>query len=162
MSGPHQHPPSDVPPGAGEGELSEEEMRALAAQLRHADAAEVVAQAFSMLIQGAQFKLGRRDGRMLIDLAASIAESAGDRIDPRLRQQMDQALGQLRVAQVDAEKQLDQMRAEGKLPDEEEGDLPRDGGHAVASDETQDRPGAAAPQQDQPSPAGSRLWVPGR
>ncbi len=141
----------------GEREPTEEEMRALAGQLRHADVAEIVAQAFSMLAQGAQFKLGRRDGRMLIDLAATVAETAGDRVDPRLRQQMDQALSQLQMAQVDAEKQLDQLRAEGKLPEDEEGDLPAEGGPA--------QPQQAAEPQDEPEQgpsAASRLWVPGR
>ena len=143
--------------GAGEGserEPTEEELRAYLAQLRLADVNEVVAQAFSMLAAAAEVKLGRRDGRLLIDATAALREATADRVDARLTQQMDQALQQLRLAQVDAEQQLGRLRAEGQLEGDEPGDLPAAGGPTPAPE--------GQPAVEEPPPAASRLWVPGR
>ncbi|HEX2028254.1 MAG TPA: hypothetical protein VHF25_09680 [Nitriliruptorales bacterium] len=78
-------------------------------------------------------------------------------MDDRLREQMDQALSQLRVGQVDAERQLSQLRSEGKLPQEETGDLPAD--RVAASQGAGMEEPAEQPQR---SSATSRLWIPGR
>jgi murein L,D-transpeptidase YcbB/YkuD len=127
-------------------------VRAYLAQLRQADAAEIIAQAFSVLASAAEVKLGRRDARLLIDMAANVAETAGGRLDERITKQMEQAVSQLRLAQVDAEKQLEKMRAEGQIPDEEEGDLEAAG----------TQPEAVEPDRTEGPSAASRLWIPGR
>ena len=57
---------------------------------------------FSML-NAAQVKLGRRDARLLIDVAAVAHEHARPHLPGELTRQVDQALGQLRMAQVSAE-----------------------------------------------------------
>ncbi len=135
---------------ADPGQLSAEELRAYLAQLRRADVAEVIAQAFSILASGAEVKLGRRDGRLLIDAASALAEAVGPQLDRQLADQLNQAITQLRVGQVDAEKQLAQLRAEGKLPEQEQGDLPET---AAASER---------PAEEERPAAASRLWLPGR
>lgn len=149
-------------PGAQEGKPSEEEVRAYLAQLRQAGVADIVAQAFSLLASGAEVKLGRRDARLLIDLAAAVADVGGPHLEERLRQQMQQALNQLRVGQVDAESQLAKLRAEGKVPPEEAGDLPE--GQAAASGEQASQSARQETPQssERPSSAASRLWIPGR
>jgi hypothetical protein len=154
------------PAGPGEQELSEEQIRAYLAQLRQADVSEIIAQAFSMLAQGAEVKLGRGDARLLIDAVSSLTDTVGDGVDERLRSQMDQVVNQLRMAQVDAEKQLAQLREEGRLPAEEAGDVPADAG-AATGDADSSPEGQAAPSQEPsersstPSES-SRLWIPGR
>ncbi|HEX2028255.1 MAG TPA: hypothetical protein VHF25_09685 [Nitriliruptorales bacterium] len=55
------------------GQPTEEELRAYLAQLRQADANDIVSQVFSMVASAAEVKLGRRDGRLLIDVAAAVA-----------------------------------------------------------------------------------------
>ncbi|MDP9023115.1 MAG: hypothetical protein M3N57_10590 [Actinomycetota bacterium] len=147
-------------PGAGPGgqtqQPTEEEVAAYLAELRRTDVTGVVAQSFSVLASGAEVKLGRRDARLLVDAAAALADAVRSHVDERLVTQMDQALAQLRTAQVDAEGELNKLRAEGKLPEEEAGDLPtgdrRGQGDPDVADETEPtRP-----------PGSSRLWVPGR
>ncbi|MBW3578730.1 MAG: hypothetical protein KY462_13515 [Actinobacteria bacterium] len=146
----------DAGPGGQARQPTEEEVAAYLAELRRTDVTSVVAQSFSVLASGAEVKLGRRDARLLIDAAAALADAVRSHADERLVTQMDQALTQLRTAQVDAEDELNKLRAEGKLPEEEAGDLP-----------TGDRPAqgdAGGADDTQPTrPAGtSRLWVPGR
>lgn len=143
---------------------TEEEVRAYLAQLRQTDATEIIAQAFSALASGAEVKLGRRDARLLIDAAAAVAEGVGERIDERVRQQMDQAVSQLRLAQVDAEKQLAEMRAEGRIPGDEVGDIPAEPGEAPAArtGEDQGAGDAGETQRQQQSSPADRLWIPGR
>lgn len=161
--------PGDLPgagqPGAGR-QPSEEEVRQYLAQLRQADVTEIVAQAFSMLASGAEVKLGRRDARLLIDAAVAVAEVTGPRLDERLSEQMDEALAQLQQGQVDAEEQLRKLRDEGRLPDDEEGDLPREGRPSPADTaEGEDREEPAPPTQQERQRGGSptdRLWIPGR
>lgn len=162
----------NVPPGAaqagGQRQPSEEEVRQYLAQLRQTDVTEIVAQAFSMVASGAEVKLGRRDGRLLIDAAAAIADVVEPHLDEQLTDQMQQAIAQLRQGQVDAEGQLEKLRDEGRLPDDEENDLPREGGDTAASTdagsgEEQTRP--QQPKQQRPGGRGNasdRLWVPGR
>lgn len=165
--GPGGVPPGAAQPGAGQQQPSEEEVRQYLAKLRQTDVTEIIAQAFSMVASGAEVKLGRRDGRLLIDIAAAIADAVEPHLDDRLTDQMQQALAQLREGQVDAEDQLAQLREEGRLPDDEENDLPREGA-APAPDAGDTAEGEAPSQQPRQRPSGSeggatdRLWVPGR
>lgn len=123
------------------------------AQLRSAPAGQIVTELLSGLLNAAQIKLGRRDARLLIDLASLLLEHARPHLPADLVKQVEQALHQLRLAQVQAE------RAVAESPQAEPNDLA----------ETPTPPsGAAAPQpsptpppQPQPSPA-SRLFLPGR
>ncbi len=149
-------------PGPQERKPSEEEVRAYLAQLRQAGVADIVAQAFSLLASGAEVKLGRRDARLLIDLAAAVADVGGPHVEERLRQQMQQALNQLRVGQVDAESQLAKLRSEGKLPPEEAGDLPEDAAAASGGQASQAPPQERPEPSERPPSAASRLWIPGR
>lgn len=157
-----------MPPGAaqvgGQQQPSEEEIRQYLAQLRQTDVTEIIAQTFSMLAQSAEVKLGRRDGRLLIDTVAAVTDAVEPHLDDRLTDQMRQALSQLREGQVDAEEQLQQLRDEGRLPGDEENDLPREGESAEPSDAgTQAEEPATPPQQGRPGGKTSdRLWVPGR
>lgn len=131
----------------GQQQISEEELRAYLSQLRDAPLTDVVAQTVSILLNAAQVKLGRPDGRALIDIVAAVRDAARDQLDERLVEELDNALTQLRMAQVEAE-------AGGGAPT------------APPSGDT----GAEAPPSQGPGPdsssqggdAGSRLWVPGR
>src|SRR5215207_6495087 len=69
-------------------------------RLRSAPAEEIVAEAFFMLLNAAQIKLGRRDARLLIDLSAVSLEHAGNHLSDKLAKQVEQSLGQLRLGQV--------------------------------------------------------------
>lgn len=140
---------SEQPAAPGGGEPSEEEMRAYVDQLRRAPADQVVAEVASALLNAAQVKLGRQDGRLLIDVAASVTDSVRGRLDKPLTDQLDQALTQLRLAQVEAERQVARAAAQGH---EETGDLAA----PPAGDDAD--PGTTPPQDS----AASRLWVPGR
>lgn len=164
--------PGGPAPGGGPGaqqQPSEEEVRQYLAKLRQTDVTEIIAQAFSMVASGAEVKLGRRDGRLLIDTAAAIADVVEPHLDERLTDQMQQALAQLREGQVDAEDQLSQLREEGRLPEDEDNDLPRPGaGPADGSADAGDGAEGSPPQQPRQRPsqrggdATDRLWVPGR
>lgn len=145
--------------GAGGEQPDEEQIREYLAQLRQAAADELVAQAFSVLASGAEVKLGRNDARLLIDAATALSEAVGDDVREDLKQQMTNAVSQLRMAQVDAEKQLAQLRAEGKLPPEEEETGPSDAGAEGAGEEQEP---AAGGQAQRSRDATSRLWIPGR
>jgi hypothetical protein len=126
---------------------TEEEVRAYLAQLRQANVVEIIAQAFSVLVSGAEVKLGRRDARLLIDVTTGLVDAARPGLDKEIAEQMDAALNQLRLAQVDAEKKLQEMREEGKIPEEEGED---------------EAPASAAQPPPSESSAASRLWIPGR
>jgi hypothetical protein len=63
---------------------------------------------FSML-NAAQVKLGRRDARLLIDVAAVAHEHARPHLPGELTRQVDQMLGQLRMGQVSAESRASQQ-----------------------------------------------------
>ena len=71
------------------------------------------------LLSTAQVKLGRRDARLFIDLSAVLLEHAKGVVPDDLHRQVDAALGQLRMGQVAAEREL----ADAEAP--EPGDLPR-------------------------------------
>jgi hypothetical protein len=168
-AGPHDPSQPGVPPGA-EGEPTEEEVRAYLGQLRAAPVDQVVAEVASALLNAAQVKLGRRDGRLLLDLAADLAERTRGVLPDELTGQVDQALTQLRLAQVEAEKEVAAAAQQGHVEPDDLGGGP---GAAAAPTPpadagTGDQSGSPAtpppPRQDPPSGggAGSRLWVPGR
>lgn len=160
-------------PGAASQEPSEEEVRAYVAQLRAAPVDQVVAEVLSALLNAAQVKLGRRDGRLLIDLVAALADAGRAQLTDELTGQVDQALTQLRMAQVQAEQQVAAAAAQGQ---HEPGDLGAPdaasgaGGTAQGADAS-GAPPAGGPAGQTPPPgqapppssgSGKRLWVPGR
>jgi hypothetical protein len=85
-------------------DTSEKDARELIEQLRSAPAEQIVAEAFFMLLNGAQVKLGRRDARLLIDLNTVMLDYARQYLSERLVKQVEQSLDQLRLGQVGAEK----------------------------------------------------------
>jgi hypothetical protein len=85
-------------------ETSAEDVRELIEQLRSAPAEQIVAEAFFMLLNGAQVKLGRRDARLLIDLNTVMLDYVRQYSSDRLVKQVEQSLDQLRLRQVSAEK----------------------------------------------------------
>jgi hypothetical protein len=135
----------------GGAQPSEEEIREYARQLRVLPVEQIVADTLSSLLSGAQAKLGRRDARLLIDLTTMSLTHARDHLSPDLVRQVEDVLGQLRLAQV---------TAEGRSPGEvEENDLDR----MPTPPATGAQATPAQPAQPTPPPsAASRLWVPGR
>jgi hypothetical protein len=118
-------------------------------QLRSAPVEEIVAEAFFMLLNAAQIKLGRRDARLLIDLSTVMLEQAGGYLPETLVKQVEQSLGQLRLGQVSAENELAKR------------------GQPEPNDLTQFPTPPASRSTGSPSAASSesptsRLWVPGR
>jgi hypothetical protein len=136
-----------VPPPGGGRQPTEEEMQAALSQLREAPVAEVIIDILQGLLSAAQVKIGRRDGRLLLDAAALVNDHAAGHVDAALTDQVNNALTQLRMAQVEAEKEI---AASGEAQ-------PSD----VAGSEAPTEADNATPPPDEPSPT-SRLWVPGR
>jgi hypothetical protein len=135
-------------PGSGAGDepaRSAEDAREYVQQIRSLPVEQIIGDVLFSLLQAAQIKLGRRDARLLIDLSAVAHEHTRPYLPDELTKQIDQGLGQLRMAQVSAEGQVSQ-RGEA-----EENDLTR----------VPAPPSAPVPQPP-PSPPPSRLWVPGR
>jgi hypothetical protein len=160
-------------PGGPDQEPSEEEVRAYLSQLRGAPAEQVVAEVLSALLNAAQVKLGRRDGRLLLDLSASVLDGARAHLPAEFLEQVDGVLSQLRVTQVEAEGEVAAAKAQGH---EEPNDLGgartpeagpggdaggTTGDDAAATPPSTAPPSTAPPREDPPS-AASRLWVPGR
>ena len=87
---------------------SPEELQAYVEQLRATDPRDIVAQAFSMLGTSAEVKLGQRDARVLIDAMAGLLAGAGPHV-PQLAPQMEQYVGQLKMAQVQMEAEQGQQ-----------------------------------------------------
>jgi hypothetical protein len=142
-------------PPAGEPGLSEEHARQYAEQLRSAPAEQVVTEVLSSLLNLAQVKLGRRDARLLIDLCAVLLGHSRRYLSSDLSTQVDQALSQLRLAQVQAEGAA--AGAPGGSPEPNDlAEVPAapTGGPAAAAP-------TPAPAPAPPAPT-SRLWVPGR
>lgn len=139
-------------------EPTEEELKAYLTQLRDADPAEIVAQAYTMLGTGAEVKLGRPDARVLIDAMGALAEAAGDRLEPDLATRMRNGVVQLQTAQVQAEREAAGTGAPG--------DVPQTGAPQPPPDAPgQGQPGAPeAGEADGGSDESmtSRLWVPGQ
>ena len=169
-------------PGGGQ-QPSEEQMRQAMSQMRATPVDQFVAGGLQELLTAAQVKLGRNDGRLLLDLVAVLNEGTRGQVDEQLTQQVDDALSQLRMAQVQAEREIVNAATEGHV---EQNDLPRRpapielkereqppaptdegaAGDAEAGDqEIPDEARRQAPQQGTDtsgSSAASRLWVPGR
>lgn len=139
------------PDGAQQpGQPSEEEMRQYVAQMRGAPIEQIVVELVQGLLNAAQMKLGRNDARLLIDTTAALMGQVGPHVDDQLAQQVDEAVRQLRLAQVEAEKEV----AQAGQP--EPNDLP-----------SRPASGGSAPQQSEAAPsqasaAANKLWVPGR
>jgi hypothetical protein len=93
-------------------QTSEKDARALMEQMRAAPAEEIVSDLFSLTLNAASIKLGRRDARLFIDLASTMVEKARPYVSQELAKHVDDALGQLRLGQVAAE----QQRAKGSSP----------------------------------------------
>ncbi|MFP4312150.1 MAG: hypothetical protein ACLFS9_09265 [Nitriliruptoraceae bacterium] len=147
---------------------SEEEIRAYLAQLRQAPVDQVLAEVVNALLNAAQVKVGRQDGRLLIDTTAAIADTVRGKVPAELTDQLDQALTQLRMAQVEGEQQVARAKAAGQ---QEPGDLDAGstGAEAPAEDDATDdgsgartEPPPASPPPSAGGGATSRLWVPGR
>lgn len=162
-----QMPPAGGPGGAGQ--PSEEELRQMASQMRGAPVTAFVQQVQQALLEGMQFKLGRNDARLLLDLCSMVNDHTRGLVQKELTQQVDQALQELRLAQVEAEQQVIEAAKEGHS---EANDLPRrppapgeERPAAATQDEAADGD-ATGGQGPQEPPAGgdaaSRLWVPGR
>ena len=137
-----------VGPGGGaeqEQARSAEDVREYVQQMRSLPVEQVIGDVLFSLLNAAQVKLGRRDARLLIDVSTAVLEHARPCLPGELSTQVDQVLGQLRLAQVSAEGHASQA---GKV---EDNDL--------------DRVPAPPPSGAVQSPAGpgpSKLWVPGR
>jgi hypothetical protein len=145
-------PLPDVTDPTDQAPFSEEEARRYVEQLRSAPAEQIVTELLSGLLNAAQIKLGRRDARLLIDLGSLLLEHSRRYLPAELTRQVEQALHQLRLGQVEAESAVaEAKRAEPN--DLAETPAPPSGTPAT--------PAAAPPPPAQPSPA-SRLWVPGR
>lgn len=154
---------SDVPPTAMPGGMpgdmpedgpSEEEVRAYLGQMRQAPVEQVIAEVLQGLLNAAQIKLGRRDARLLLDSAAALTDRTRAHLSAELASQIDDALNQLRMAQVEAEKQVAQA------PEPEEHDITSPSGGEAGTGDAGGQAGAASQQPG--SSAASKLWVPGR
>jgi hypothetical protein len=74
-----------------------------ARRLRSLPVDQVIADALFGLLGAAQIKLGRRDARLLIDVSTVAHQHARPYLPDQLAAQIEQILGQLRLAQVSAE-----------------------------------------------------------
>jgi hypothetical protein len=160
--------PTDPSQHGQQREPTEEEVRAYLGQLRAAPVDQVVAEVASALLNAAQVKLGRKDGRLLLDLVADVADRTRPHLPEELTSQVDEALTQLRLAQVEAEREVAAAAEQGHLEPDDLG-TPGAGGSGEDGDAGAGAPAAepTPPPSPQPPPqpgggAGSRLWVPGR
>ncbi len=78
---------------------------------------QVIGDVLFSLLHAAQVKVGRHDARLLIDVTTVAHEHARRYLPGDLAKQIDQVLGQLRLAQVSAEGNA------GKQGEREENDL---------------------------------------
>jgi len=137
-----------VDQGTGAGDQpSEEEVRAYMEQLRSSPVDQVLAEICSALLSAAQVKLGRPDGRLLIDVVGGVADQMRGRDLEELTTQVDQALTQLRLAQVEAERQQEAGDTTAQAP--------------PAADAPDSSASEAPPSGPSDSSAGRRLWTPG-
>ncbi len=108
------------PDDAGQaGERSAADAREYTRQLRALPVDQVLGEFLFGMLDAARVKLGRRDARLLIDVAAVAHEQARPHLPGELTAQIDQVLGQLRMGQVSAEGHA------GQQGQPEENDLPR-------------------------------------
>jgi|SRR5918998_2492528 hypothetical protein len=132
-------------------QLSEEELLAYVAQLREVPVADMLGQAYTMLGSWAEAKLGRRDARPLIDAMSGLVQGAGSGLPEDLADRMRRGIGQLQLAQVEAEQQL--AAEQQATPDQPASQPPHDR-------PTEQAPSPGAGQDDQRLT--DRLWIPGR
>ncbi len=169
---------SDIGDPFGGQQPSEEQVQQMLAQMRVMPVDQSLAQVLQLLLEAAQVKVGRNDGRLLLDTAGVVADHVRPHASQELMGQVDDALNQLRMAQVQAEGEL--ARAATEQGHAEANDLPtpprrrpaaEDGGAspdqaAAGDDEESNGDSRTPPTPRQPEPpaggAGSRLWVPGR
>jgi hypothetical protein len=92
-------------PGGAEHQTSQpgEDPAEYVRRIRSLPVDRVMGDVLFSLLQAAQVKVGRRDARLLIDVTAVAHEHARGYLPGDLTQQIDQLLGQLRMAQVSAE-----------------------------------------------------------
>lgn len=140
---------TDPTQGSQEGP-SEEEVQQYLEQLRSAEAAEIIAQAFNMLATGAQVKMGRPDARVLIDALAGVVDNTGDQLPEEVGNQMRESVGQLQTAQVQAEQEASGQAASGG-----EGEA---GGQAAGASQG----GQSGQSTESGQRMTDRLWVPGK
>jgi hypothetical protein len=82
---------------------SAEDAREYVQRMRSLPVEQVIGDVVFSLLNAAQVKLGRRDARLLIDVSTVVLEHARAYLPGELTKQIDQVLGQLRLAQVSAE-----------------------------------------------------------
>lgn len=123
-------------------EPSEEEVRAYLQELRETPVGQVLTEVLSVLLNAAQVKLGRHDGRFVLDTVALLTEATTGVLPQEIVTQLKDALSQLRLAQVEAEKQR---------TDDEANDLTA----PVAVTDA-----GVSGDEGQAQPAASRLWTP--
>lgn len=162
-------PPVD--PSAGQGGAGEqpspEEVRAYLEQVRGAPVDQVLAEVASALLNAAQVKLGRRDARLLLDIVGDLTERVRGVLPDELSGQLTDVLAQLRLSQVEAEREVASAAAQGHGEPNDLGAGSDGGGPASAeggrSEEAADGSGEASPPSSpSSSSAASRLWVPGQ
>jgi hypothetical protein len=161
--------PTDPTPPGQDHEPTEEEVRAYLGQLRSAPVDQVVAEVASALLNAAQVKLGRKDGRLLLDLVGDVAERTRPHLPDELTSQVDQALSQLRLAQVEAEREVAAAAQQGHVEPDDLGvasGAPTADAAAGSEPAAEEAPTQPPPTQQPPQQPGggaaSRLWVPGR
>lgn len=140
------------------GQPSEEDVQAYVDQLRDAQPADIIAQAYTMLGTGAEVKLGRADARVLIDVMDAITSAAEQKLPGDLAERMRNGVVQLQTAQVQAERDSE---GQGSPQGAETGQASPSGGQQAPP-----AGGQQAAQQGQQSQQGQsaaeRLWIPGR
>ena len=143
---------NETPAGGAQPEAqqpSADELRAYFEQLRPVPVENVLAETFSSLLMAAQAKIGRHDARLLIDTAGQAFAHVRTHLSQATAAQFEQALNQLRMAQVQAEQAA---AASGQT---EENDL----AHKPAAPTDPAPTGSATPPEQPPA---SKLWIPGR
>ena len=158
---------SSVPPTAGtpgDDGPSEEEVRQYLAQMRGAPADQVLVEVVQGLLNAAQVKLGRNDARLLLDATAALNDTIRGKVDEQLVQQVDQALSQLRLAQVEAEREVAQagQPEPNDLGAAPAGGQPTPGSTPPAGAEAPAPPTQPPPAQPQQPSQTSKLWIPGQ
>jgi hypothetical protein len=143
-------PESEIDPESG---LTEDDVRQYVEKLRSTPAQQILTEMMFTSLNSAQVKLGRKDARLFIDLTALMRERLGDYLPDDIGPQVDQALGQLRLAQVQAEREV------AAAAEPESGDIDRAPTGIVGP---ADAAASEQPGSTPPSSGSSTLWVPGR
>jgi len=142
--------------GTGEGP-TEEEIREYVDKLRGAPAQQILAEMLYTALNAAQVKLGRNDARLFIDLTALMHQRLRDYVPADIVAPVEQAIGQLRMAQVQAEREV------AAAGEPEANDLDRPPTGIVSGDaDAPPPPSEPPPPPSEPPSGGSKLWVPGQ